>query len=49
MIKQGCIGIPDIILLLMKDENRNNNVLRRGLFLYTAIVHDIFSRRILSK
>ena len=33
MIKQECIGIPDMILLLMKDQSRTNSVPRRGLFL----------------
>ena len=32
MIKQECIGIPDMILLLMKDESRNSTEPRRGLF-----------------
>ena len=37
MIKQECIGIPDMILLLMKDKSKNNSVPRRGLFLQTAV------------
>ena len=32
MIKQECIGIPDMILLLIKDKSRNSSVPRRGLF-----------------
>ena len=36
MIKQECIGIPDVILFLMKDKSRNNCVPRRGLFLVDA-------------
>ena len=36
MIKQECIGIPDMILLLLKDQSRNNIVPREGLFLVGA-------------
>ena len=33
MNKQECIGIPDMILLLMKDWSRNRTESRSGLFL----------------
>ena len=36
MIKQECIGIPDMILILMKNQSRNNSVPRSGLFLVGA-------------
>ena len=46
MIKQECIGIPDMILLLMifwfqknKDQSRNSTEPRRGLFLKSGNVY----------